>query len=337
MIFSSCNQGTDDAAKTNIDSSINTRIQHDAKDINSTQSNTQTDKNNGIIICMNKENGMYIVPCTVNGLKLNFIFDTGASDVSISEAEAIFMLKNNYLTTNDILGKQYYSDANGDISEGTKIILRKIEFNGMTLYDVEASVVYNMRAPLLLGQSAISKLGKIQIDPEKNTLTVFNKDAEIKADESRQGLEQLDIKNGFKNFLLGEGFYVFQNQVSLAKVQSDSAKNIFRYEYIGEVDIAGKKIDRLLLDYYKGKLMEIEILIFNKENYVTTFSDIKNSLFSIYGIPNTENGKKFAGMVYYEWDGMVVHLYAGYDSTNGFIEVSFTQKDIEKHMHMDNL
>ena len=48
------------------------------------------------IVEMSKEGGVYTVPCKVNGLPLKFIFDTGASDVSISLTEAIFMLKNGY-------------------------------------------------------------------------------------------------------------------------------------------------------------------------------------------------------------------------------------------------
>ena len=48
------------------------------------------------VIKMKKEGGVSIIPCKVNGLNLNFIFDTGASDVSISLTEANFMLKNGY-------------------------------------------------------------------------------------------------------------------------------------------------------------------------------------------------------------------------------------------------
>jgi hypothetical protein len=125
-------------------------------------------------ITMNKESGVYIVPCSVNGLKLKFIFDTGASEVSISLTEAIFMLKNEYLKENDILGVSYAQLANGEITENTRINLRVIEFAGLKLYDVKASVVHQLSAPLLLGQSAISKLGKIQMDPLTNTLTILN-------------------------------------------------------------------------------------------------------------------------------------------------------------------
>ncbi len=125
-------------------------------------------------IRMQKENGVYVVPCKVNDLKLKFIFDTGASEVSISLTEALFMLKNGYLSKEDIIGRKYYSDATGDISVGTNIIIRKIEFAGNVIYNVEATVVNNISAPLLLGQSAMAKLGKFQFDPLNGTLIIIN-------------------------------------------------------------------------------------------------------------------------------------------------------------------
>jgi len=115
-------------------------------------------------ITMLKEGGIYTVPCKVNGLPLKFIFDTGASDVSISLTEALFMLKNGYLKKEDIGESVYYSIANGDVAKGTKLNIKEIEFAGLKLYNIEASIVHETSAPLLLGQSVISKLGKIQLE-----------------------------------------------------------------------------------------------------------------------------------------------------------------------------
>ena len=124
-------------------------------------------------IVMEKIGGVYTVPCYVNGLKLRFIFDTGASDVSISLTEANFMLKNGYLKKEDIKGKVKYQDATGEISEGTKIIIKQIVFENIVIKDVEASVVHQLSAPLLLGQSAMSKIGKFQLDPVNGKLTIL--------------------------------------------------------------------------------------------------------------------------------------------------------------------
>lgn len=127
-----------------------------------------------IKILMSKEGGVFTVPCKVNGLPLKFIFDTGASDVSISLTEALFMLKNGYLKKEDIGESVYYSIANGDVAKGTKLNIKEIEFAGLKLFNIEASIVHETSAPLLLGQSAISKLGKIQLDG--NELTILTKE-----------------------------------------------------------------------------------------------------------------------------------------------------------------
>ena len=116
--------------------------------------------------------GVTKVKCTINDLPLQFIFDTGASVVSISKLEATFMYKNDYLTQKDIVGKTAFVDANGDISVGTVINLRNVSFGGLMLENVRASVVENDKAPLLLGQSVLSRLGKVEIDNERSVLKI---------------------------------------------------------------------------------------------------------------------------------------------------------------------
>ncbi len=124
------------------------------------------------IIKMERNNGVYLIPCKVNGLDLKFIFDTGASDVSISLSEALFMLKNGYLTENDIIGKQSYQIANGDIETGTKIIIREMVIGNTLMKNITASVVHSTSAPLLLGQSALEQFGKYSIDYSENVLVI---------------------------------------------------------------------------------------------------------------------------------------------------------------------
>lgn len=122
-----------------------------------------------------KESGVCKVKCKVNGLPLHFIFDTGASDVTISMVEASFMMKNGYLSGNDVVGSQRYMDADGDVSVGTVINLKNVNFGGLDLNNVRASVVRNQKAPLLLGQSVLGRLGKIEIDNSKHVLKITHK------------------------------------------------------------------------------------------------------------------------------------------------------------------
>jgi tetratricopeptide (TPR) repeat protein len=110
------------------------------------------------------DGGCAQVKCTINDLPLTFIFDTGASIVSLSMVEANFMLKNGYLKRSDFVGSGRFVDANGDVSEGSIVNLRNVNFGGLELTNVHASVVRNQKAPLLLGQSVLGRLGKIEID-----------------------------------------------------------------------------------------------------------------------------------------------------------------------------
>ncbi len=108
--------------------------------------------------------GTYTIPCEVNGLKLTFIFDTGASDVSLSSTEASFMLKNGYISEDDYIGTENYQIANGNVTEGFVFNLKSIKIGNTVIRNVRACVTNETNAPLLLGQSVLSKLGSYTID-----------------------------------------------------------------------------------------------------------------------------------------------------------------------------
>lgn len=138
--------------------------------------NESSDYNTEIVeVPFTKERGVVKVKCTINGLPLHFVFDTGAADVTMSMVEANFMLKNDYIKPDDIIGSTRYMDANGDIAEGTVINLRNVNFGGLGLDNVRATVVRNQKAPLLLGQSVLGRLGKIEIDNPGLKLNITHK------------------------------------------------------------------------------------------------------------------------------------------------------------------
>ena len=122
-------------------------------------------------IKMTKRSGVYFIPCKINGSEMEFIFDTGASDITMSLTEATFLYKQGTLTDDDFIGTQQYQIANGEIEEGTVVKLKTVEIGNRTLYNVQASVVHNLQAPLLLGQSALNKFGKISIDYNNGEIT----------------------------------------------------------------------------------------------------------------------------------------------------------------------
>ena len=129
-------------------------------------------KQKNIEIPFIKDGNVLSVKCKINNLPLYFIFDTGATDISLSDVEAAFMIKNNYISEKDIIGRQQYLTADGSIIEGTVINLKKIELGELELNNIKASVVKNQKAPLLLGQSVFNKMGKFEIDNEKMKIKI---------------------------------------------------------------------------------------------------------------------------------------------------------------------
>lgn len=127
------------------------------------------------IVMKHLPDGHYELPCSINGLTLNFVFDTGADNVCISSLEANFMLKNNYLSYSDIMRKTHYMTADGSIGEGTVIRLRDVEVGGVILKNIEATVMKDQSAPLLLGQTVLEHFGTITIDNTNSKLIIHRK------------------------------------------------------------------------------------------------------------------------------------------------------------------
>lgn len=119
------------------------------------------------IIQMEEYGGIYRIPCKVNGAKMKLIFDTGADKVCLSLSMADYLYDNGYITNEDIIGSGSSTVADGSIVDHIKIIIKDIEIEGIHLRNVEAVVIDGQNAPLLLGQSAIKKLGRYAIDGNK--------------------------------------------------------------------------------------------------------------------------------------------------------------------------
>lgn len=139
---------------------------NDEVNVNTIQSEPQNNNSivNRNVLKMELQNGVRYVWIEINGIRLRFIFDTGASSICISPAEATVLYRQGTLQKEDILNVEYFQDATGKISEGTKVNLREVKIGDMILENVEALVVDNVNAPLLLGQTVLERFGSIEID-----------------------------------------------------------------------------------------------------------------------------------------------------------------------------
>ncbi len=127
----------------------------------------------GCKIAFRKANGVLYIPVRINGVDMEAIFDTGASDIVISSIEALFMKKQGKLLEEDIQGEAYYQIADGSIAVGTVINLRNVQIGSVMIENVQATVVNNIEAPLLFGQSALENFGRVNIDYKNQVIEFY--------------------------------------------------------------------------------------------------------------------------------------------------------------------
>ena len=138
------------------------------KDTISSNSISTTNTNS---IPMTKVGGVYEVPVIINGvLKLNFIFDAGASDVSISPDVALTLIRTGTVTDKDFLGTETYKFADGSTAKSKVFLIKEIQLGNKKVNNVRATISKSINAPLLLGQSVLNKFGKVTIDYNKGVI-----------------------------------------------------------------------------------------------------------------------------------------------------------------------
>lgn len=150
-----------------------TGISEITKDKAPTIKDNKTENTEGYktVVKFEEESGVLHIPVTINSVEMYFIFDTGAGLISISQTVADNLYRQGKLKEKDFIGKGLFSDANGDITEGTIINLSTVTIANRELNNVQACVSQGQNAPLLFGQSALQKFGKISIDYNTKEIT----------------------------------------------------------------------------------------------------------------------------------------------------------------------
>ncbi len=236
------------------------------------------------VIQLVEDGGIYKVPCTVNGLRLKLIFDTGASNVCISETVAMMMLDNDYLSEDDIKGTSKSQVADGRVVDNTVINLKSIKIGDKELKNIDAIVISGQSAQLLLGQSALKKLGEYTISGNK---LIFGSNSQP-TNDAKYTQEQIDMlfekaREAYKESLYYEALNYYR---TLYENDQLSAYGIFIYAncYL------------YTNSYSKALTLYVEIIDKIEED----FPDIKADLYYNIGECLEETGNYSEAISYYE-------------------------------------
>ena len=224
-----------------------------------------------IIINMEQDGGVYKVPCSVNGIKMKFIFDTGASVVSLSKSMATYMENKGYLNIKDYVGKSQTIIADGSVVDVEVVNLRDFEIGGLHLKDVVATVKDGQNVPLLMGQSAIEKLGRVSI--EKGRLIIHQANANLSSTQIAS------LRNEIENSLLSHHYEIALDKLSLLRRATElSGEDYYyytwalscceKYEEVINVGMDWESSTVMTEDYYRGSiLVEMANALYMTGNY----------------------------------------------------------------------
>ncbi len=235
------------------------------------------------VIQMEPYGGVYRIPCVVNGAKMKFIFDTGASNVCISMTMAEYLYDNGYLEDNDIKGVGSSSVADGRIVDHIKILLRDIQIENLHINNVEAIVVDGQNAPLLMGQSAIQKLGKIELNG--STLVIKN---------------GLDSNEDYIDKLFDEAQYALDNHLYGKAVEAYS--KLYSMNELSDYGLY-MYANACFLNYEESKALEI----LNQVKDYSYFEENKIDIYRFLGFLNDFESNYNEAIAYYEMSNKIFH------------------------------
>jgi clan AA aspartic protease (TIGR02281 family) len=121
-------------------------------------------------IAVTRNGGTFAVPVEINGrITLDFIIDSGASDVSIPADVFSTLMRTGTIKESDITGTQTYAMADGSQSQSRTFLLRSLNVGGRMVENVKGRVA-PAQGDLLLGQSFLGRFRSWSIDNKTNEL-----------------------------------------------------------------------------------------------------------------------------------------------------------------------
>lgn len=181
-------------------------------------------------IQLTEGNGIHWIPVRLNGfLQLDFVLDSGASEISIPEQVFDRLSAVGKISQSDILPSAVVVLADGKQKSVRRFLLREIEVGGIVIRQLPAMIA-EKNAPPLLGQSFLGRVESWSISNDSNRLTLKERkntplpmgiiDAmqfEIFSPKNNQSVQKIV-------YVSGKAFGLGANERSFLVVQSAASK-----------------------------------------------------------------------------------------------------------------
>lgn len=119
-----------------------------------------------------KEGGVYTVPVRINDvLTLDFIIDSGAAEVQVPADVALTLLRTGTISQRDFLPGETYRLADGSTTKSSRFNIKELKVGNYSVKQVAAGIS-DVKGPLLLGQSFLSKVTSWSQDNKRGVLII---------------------------------------------------------------------------------------------------------------------------------------------------------------------
>jgi clan AA aspartic protease (TIGR02281 family) len=116
------------------------------------------------------QGGVYMVPVRINdALTVNFVVDSGATEVQIPADVAQTLLRKGALRERDFIQDRIYTMADGSQVRSERILIRRLQIGDKIVEGVTASIG-NVRSPPLIGQSLLYRFPSWSLDNRRHVL-----------------------------------------------------------------------------------------------------------------------------------------------------------------------
>lgn len=207
-------------------------------------------------IFLKKEGGIYTLPVKINRvITLDFILDSGASEVCIPADVAMTLLRAHTIEETDFLPGKSYTLADGSVVRSQRFLIRELEMDGIKMSNVPA-MISPVQGDLLLGQSFLQRLDSWTIDNQRHALVVGK--------SLRHEGEQKEQTISFNR----------QMDSSISKKEvSDLIQDIIQCSAHGDIDVVLKHYaDKV--NYFAKGLVDKDFIRKDKENYYKRWSKV---------------------------------------------------------------
>jgi clan AA aspartic protease (TIGR02281 family) len=127
---------------------------------------------NLVQVTMKQKGGAFYVPVSLNGaLTLDFLIDSGASDVGIPADVVMTLVRTGTIREADFIGEQTYVLADGTQVKSKTFRLRSVQVGSKVIENVVASIA-SVNGNLLLGQSFLGRFNSWSIDNKNHALVL---------------------------------------------------------------------------------------------------------------------------------------------------------------------